>query len=119
MALTPDWIGRQGDTGKPFPFVCQDANGPVDISSAVHVMFHLARKPGVTALIDSECVNVDYSVGEGEYQWATGETDDLLGFYYAEVEIEWPDGTFRTFPEGVDAQKRDKYAILYFSRQLA
>lgn len=119
MALTPDWIGRQGDTAKPFPFVCQDALGPVDISTATSVEFHLARKPGVVALVVGECADVDFSVGEGEYQWAAGETDDLVGFYYAEIQVTWANGKPRTFPEGIDAQKHDDYAILYFSRQLA
>lgn len=112
--LTPDWTGRQGDTAKPFPFICQDTNGVVDISSATAVKFHLAKKPGQLAVIDALATDVDYANGEGEYDWAAGETDDFIGFYYAEIEVTWATGKPRTFPEG-----DNEYAILFFSRQLA
>lgn len=114
--LTPDWTGRQGDTQKVFPFICQDALGPVDISNSVASArkFHLSKKPGLAPEINAETEDVNYVVGEGQYQWATGETDDLIGFYYAEVEVTFLDGRTRTFPEG-----DNEYAILFFSRQLA
>lgn len=114
--LTAQWVGRQGDTQKVFPFICQDSLGTVDISDAVASArkFHLSKKPGATAVINAETEDVDYANGEGQYQWADGETDDLIGFYYAEVEVTFLDGRTRTFPEG-----DDEYAILFFSRQLA
>lgn len=114
MAITPDWEGRQGDTEKAFPFVCRDANGPVDISTATDVKFHMTKKVGQMALINADATDVDYAHGEGRYEWADGETDDLLGFYYAEIQVTFPSGKVRTFPEA-----KDEYAILYFSKQIA
>lgn len=112
--LTPDWTGRQGDRAKPFPFICKAGGIAQDISGATSVKFHLSRKPGQLVVIDAEATPIDYTVGEGQYDWKVGETDDLIGFYYAEVEVTDPVLGPRTFPEG-----DGEYAILFFSRQLA
>lgn len=119
MAVTPDWTGRQGDTAKTFDFVCQDTNGPVDISTADAVKFHLTKSVGKPPVIDADCVIIDDGSlplrGKGKYVWNPGETDDLVGVYYAEVEVQRAgDDAPLTFPDGEGA-----YAVLEFSKQIA
>lgn len=106
---------RQGDTSEAFPFTCSDSNGAVDLSSATDVVFHLSTRPKAgTTVIDAAASVTNGSAGEGEYRWADGETDDLLGKYYAEVEVTFGDGKIRTFPNG-----KGVYVTIEFSEQLA
>jgi len=115
---TPNWTGRQGDRAKPFPFTCEDANGPVNISTATAVKFHLSQGPGRTALINAACTVIDDGTlglrGMGEYRWAPGDTDDLVGLYMAEIEVTFATGLPLTFPDGKGA-----YSLLEFSKELA
>jgi hypothetical protein len=106
---------RQGDTSEAFPFTCADANGPENLTTALAVVFHLSTRPkSGTTVINAAAFVTNGAAGEGEYRWAAGETDDLLGKYYAEVEVTRSDGTTRTFPNG-----KGEYVTIEFSEQLA
>lgn len=116
--LTPDWIGRQGDREKDFDFTCTDTNGPVAINDAISVTVHISKGPGKDLLVSGACLNLDTdgtgpNKGKGKYQWGVGETDDLVGLYYAEIEVIGADGKPQSFPDGDNA-----YSYLFFSRQL-
>lgn len=111
-----DFTIRQGDTAPIFEFTIEDANGPVDLTGS-DLKFHLSQAPGKTALIDAAAiVDSDQTTnkGKGSYEWVTGDTDDLFGKYYVEVEVTFPDGKVRTFPNG-----HNDYALIEVTRQLA
>lgn len=71
-----------------------DANGPVDLTTAVQVKF-IAK--GVSVTVTGTCSIIDATNGVIQYQWAAGDTgtpDD----YEVEFEVTWPSAKVQTFP---------------------
>jgi hypothetical protein len=77
--------------------VCEDANGPVDLTTASSVKF-LMGLPGVTTnKVSAAATFVDRPNGVVKYSWVSGDTD-TAGEYEGEFEVMWPGTKPETFP---------------------
>jgi hypothetical protein len=114
--MAADFEMKQGDTLPVLEFTCRDANGPVDISTALTATVHVV-KGGVVAVNAAATIlddGIDTTLkGKGKYAWAVIDTDTELGLYDFEVEVDWGGGKILTFPNG------SKNPKLQINKQLA
>ena len=75
-----------------------DEDGPVDLSAASAVEFHMSSAIGSTAKIEAAATVSNATEGEVTYTWVTGDTD-TAGSYLAEFEVTWTDGTQESYPD--------------------
>lgn len=92
---------KRGDTAPALNTRLFDRHGEViDLSSVNDVSFYMRDVNYNTVISDNTAKGVsvvDGINGEVEYQWQQGDTDEI-GSYAAEFEVEFSDGTIRTFP---------------------
>lgn len=98
-----DYTIKQGDLLPSIEGVCTDAAGPVDLTAADAVRFHLralGSDPTADPTVDADAVVVDADAGLVRYDWQDGDTD-LPGYYRAEFEVTSA-GKPTTFPNNTD-----------------
>lgn len=101
----PDFTIKVGDTASNIYATLEDESGdPVDIQSAA-ITFKLAPLSGGTLLVAGPAVNaqvgagtLDSSVGDVIYVWGTAGVPATAGWYNAEWEVTFTNGSVQTFP---------------------
>lgn len=93
-----DFTIKQHDLLPELQAVLSDRNGPVDLTNASAVEFHM-RLPGSTgtAKVDAAATFVDKPNGVVKYTW-TGTDTSVADQWYGEFEITWIGGKLETFP---------------------
>lgn len=92
----PDVTLKRNDTAPFFTATCTDSAGDaVDISNST-VRFHMRDTSGAIK-VDAAAEIVSGPAGTVKYEWTADDTDQA-GFFQAEVEVTFADGTIRTFP---------------------
>lgn len=87
---------KQNDTAPSVEAVLKNSAGTaVDLTGAT-VNFHMKDLSG-TVVVDAVASVTDGSGGTVQYDWNSADTD-TAGTFYAEFEVEYPDGTIETFP---------------------
>lgn len=87
---------KQNDTAPSVEAVLKNSAGTaVDLTGAT-VNFHM-KDLGGTVVVDAAASVTDASGGTVQYDWDAADTD-TAGTFYAEFEVEYPDGTIETFP---------------------
>jgi hypothetical protein len=76
---------------------CEDANGPVDLTTASSVRFLMGLSGSATNKVSAAATFVDRPNGIVKYTWAGTDTD-TAGDYDAEFEVTWPGTKPETFP---------------------
>lgn len=94
-----DFAWKQNDTWPPLPAQLSDANGPVDLTTAVTVTLHLKSQGAGTTLGGGVCVITDAAAGRVTYTPTTADTD-VVTQYNGEFEVDWGGGKTSTFPNG-------------------
>lgn len=94
------YVIKQNDLEPSFEVQLLDGTTPVDLTSAVDVLFLMkSRKTGIKAT--GTMVVADQTVADNRgivrYDWQTGDTD-TVGSFNAEVQVTWPTGRPQTFP---------------------
>jgi len=92
---------KRGDTAPSFKTQLRDRTGSlVTLSSVNRVSFYMRDSNYNIIVSDDTNGNVsvaDEATGKVKYTWKPNDTDNT-GLYAAEFEVEFADGTIRTFP---------------------
>jgi hypothetical protein len=96
-----DFEIKRGDSHPALVAVLSDADGPIDLTTAVAVLL-LFKTPTGTTTFSRACAVTGAASGEVTYDWsladaATGPTS-LVNTFNIEWEIEWGDGAKTTVP---------------------
>jgi hypothetical protein len=87
---------KQNDTAPSVEAVLKNSAGSaVDLTGAT-VNFHMKDLSGTVVVAAAASVTDDIG-GTVQYDWIAADTD-TAGTFYAEFEVEYPDGTIETFP---------------------
>jgi hypothetical protein len=92
-----DFTMKQNDTWPPLPATLQDANGPINLTTATSVRLILVPTGGGAAIVDDPVTIVSAAAGTVRYTWVTGDTA-TIGTFKGEFEITWNDGKIGTVP---------------------
>jgi len=90
---------KQGDL---FPFeynLTYDDNTPIDLTGATVAITMTLDDEETPIVNDESCTVVTASEGKINYQWQSGETDDI-GMYRIEFHITFNSGATLTVPSG-------------------
>lgn len=88
---------KKGDLLPKISGTCEDANGPVDLTTASSVRFLMGLPGSSTNKVAAPAAFVSKPDGTVEYAWVSGDTD-TVGEYDAEFEVTWPGTKPETFP---------------------
>jgi len=92
---------KRGDTSPKIKFTLRNKNGSVDIRGYQDVQFFMRDSDKEYVVVaDNIAGNVDVTdaeFGRVEYQWSSGDTDEI-GNFEAEIQVEFADGNIETFP---------------------
>ena len=87
---------KQGDTLPVLIRGLNDANGPIDLTAATAVQFHM--KSGGVLKVDAACsITAPATTGVVQYDWIIADTD-TIGVYLTEFQVTFTDGTVLTVP---------------------
>lgn len=88
---------KRNDTGPSIAGTLERPDGTaVDLTGAT-IRFHMRVKGSGTAKVDAAATIVSAAAGSVKYDWQSGDTD-TAGFFQAEWEVTYSDGTIETFP---------------------
>ena len=87
---------KRNDTSPLIAATLTDAAGPIDLSAAAGVQFHLRTAAG-EVVVNAAATIVDAAAGEVEYGWQAGDTA-TAGRFEFEFEITFLDGSILTVP---------------------
>lgn len=89
---------KQNDLLPALSAVLNDADGPVDLTGASSIAFHMRPVGSTTATtLTGTASIVNAATGEVRYTWAGSDTA-TAGAYECEWEITWPGSKKMTFP---------------------
>ena len=90
---------KTNDLEPSFEVQLLDGSTPVDLTSAMGVLFIMRNRKGVKAIGAMNVADQTASdtVGIVTYTWVLGDTD-TVGTYQVEVEVTWPGLRQQTFP---------------------
>jgi hypothetical protein len=80
-----------------FQLLEPDGTTPLDVSGADEITFIMRKEGSGVADVNAACTEVDWSLGQGVYEWQDGDTA-VTGSYQAEWEIVWPGDERQTVP---------------------
>lgn len=87
---------KRNDTSPAIRSTLLDGSGTVILLTGASVKFLMKDKAG-NIIVNAAAVIIDAINGVVEYQWIGADTA-VLGFYKAEFEVTYSDGTVETFP---------------------
>jgi hypothetical protein len=105
--MAADWTMKRGDRLPSIRAQLSTKNGPVDLTSAVSVLFVMVGVNGVAKTVQGAATIVidpaatpalTAASGVVQYNWAVGDTT-VVGDYEAEWEVMWPGNKAETFPQ--------------------
>lgn len=94
--MTDAFTMKPGDRKFAIKYQLSDYAAGSDLLDGATVRFQMMSAAGVT-VIDAAGVVLDVD-GIVAYEFADGDTDDLLGIYRAEFKITWGDGLVQHYP---------------------
>lgn len=97
--MTADYYAKQDDVGSSIGGVLKDADGAVPIAGAT-LRFIMTPVDGWAAKIAAAATNgQDDDAGTGAWSYTFTGTDlSLAGWFRAEVEVTFGDGSVKTYP---------------------
>jgi len=94
---------KVGDTSPTLDIICKDSDGNVVQVIGATVQFHLRLCGSASLVIDAAGSVVDGATGHIRYTPQVGDFD-TAGFYEAEYEVTYSDGSIETFPNDGNLQ---------------
>lgn len=88
---------KRGDTSPAFRAQCLDGSTPINLSGAQIIRLLMRSESAATQAHTMTAEDQTTSTGWVRYQWQPTDLA-VVGFYRAEVEVTWGDGTVQTFP---------------------
>ena len=90
---------KQNDRRPYLEFQLLEADGttPLDVSGADQVTFIMRKSGSEEPEVNAACTEIDWVLGQGLYEWAEGDTQEV-GTFQAEWEILWPGDERQTVP---------------------
>jgi hypothetical protein len=92
-------IERKRNDTTPLTGILRENGDPADLSQASSVSFYMKADVDSELKASGTATIVDETGGEVRYEVSADEVDES-GYFLAEWEVEYADGTVHTFPNG-------------------
>ena len=95
------FVIKRNDRREPIARTLKASSGlPQDLGSATSVYFRMRPETGGVLKVNAPAAIIaPPESGNVQYNWAAGDTD-TAGYYQAEWEVTYQDGTKQSFPNG-------------------